>query len=286
MKIKDIVAPLEEFAPLSSQEPYDNAGLIVGSPYDEATAALICVDVTEEVLDEAIEKGANLIIAHHPVIFHPIKQLGGDDNVSRVISKAIKNDVAIYACHTNLDRAHNGMSHLLAQKLGLRNIAVLDPDEPQKETTTEPKTETGIETTTRQKMQTGFGAVGEFPEPVETLDFLRSVAKTLAIETIRHSRPPRETIRRVAIVTGSGGDGLEKAIEAGADVFLTGDVRHDRFVAAQNRILLADIGHWESEFCAIELMHSVLSKKIANFAVHKSASSKNPVRYLSPQLPR
>ncbi len=258
MKLKDIIAPLEEFAPLSLQEAYDNAGLITGHPEMEVTGALLCVDVTMDVLYEAISQNINLIIAHHPTIFHPLRSLTGQSNVEEVVIKAVNHHIAIYAAHTNLDRARHGMSHALANKLGLGNIAVLDPEGE----------------------GTGFGAAGDLPQPVAPLDFLREVARTLGIGCIRHSAPHRSKVRRIALIAGSGGDGLEKAIAAGADVFLSGDLRHDRFIAAERRILLADIGHFESEFCAIDLIHDIISKKTTNFALHKSANSRNPVGYL------
>jgi dinuclear metal center YbgI/SA1388 family protein len=249
---------MEEFAPLALQEAYDNAGLLVGDPETEISAAIVCVDATEDVLDEAIALGAGLVIAHHPVIFHPLRSIGPQSNVGSVVMKAIRRDIAIYAAHTNLDRARHGMSHVLAKKLGLTNIAVLDPEGD------------GV----------GFGAVGELPEALPAPDFLRQVRRILGTGSIRHSAPPAKKIRRVALVAGAGGEGLEKAIEAEADVFLSADLRHDRFLAAAGRILLADIGHFESEFCAIDLIHDIISKKIPNFALHKSANSRNPVGYL------
>jgi dinuclear metal center YbgI/SA1388 family protein len=261
MKLKEIIAPLEAFAPLALQESYDNAGLITGNPGTEVTGAVLCLDATEEVLDEALRLGVNLVISHHPIVFRPIKSLAGADNVDRVVIKAIKNDMAIYAAHTNLDRAARGMSYVLAGKLGLNSIEVLD--------------------TMGAGDGSGFGAVGELPEPMDAMEFLRMVRSTLDIGCIRHSAPPREKVRRVALIAGSGGDGLEKAIEAGADVFLTADVRYDRFLAAERRILLADIGHFESEICAIELMHDVISKIFPTFALHKSKSGHNPVGYLT-----
>ncbi len=258
MKIKDIIAPLEEFAPLALAESYDNAGLLVGDPETEVRAAVVCVDATEEVLDEAIALGAGLIIAHHPVIFHPLRSIGPQSNVGNAVMQAIRSDIAIYAAHTNLDRARHGMSHALAKKLGLSNISVLDPEVG------------GV----------GFGAIGELAEPLPALEFLRHTGRTLGTGCIRHSAPPKEMVRRVALITGSGGEGLEKAIEAGADLFMTADLRLDRFLAATGRILLADIGHFESEFCAIDLIYDIISKKITTFALHKSANSQNPVNYL------
>ncbi len=258
MKIKEIIAAVEEFAPLGLQEEYDNAGLIAGSPDGVVAGAVVCVDVTEEVIDEAVRLGAGLIVAHHPVIFRPLKALTGRTNVERVVMKAVRENVAIYAAHTNLDRARHGMSWVLAERFGLENVAVLDPEAE----------------------GTGFGAVGDLPEEMGAVDFLRAVKKRLGIGCVRHSVPPREVVKRVALITGAGGDGLERAMDAGADVFLTADVRFDRFHAATGRILLADIGHFESEFCAIDLICDVISKKIPNFALHKSASGTNPVGYL------
>ncbi len=258
MKIKEIVAPLEDFAPLALQEPYDNAGLLTGHPEMEATAAVVCVDVTESVMDEAIAKGANLIVAHHPIIFHPLKAITGQNNVEEVVIKAIRNGIAIYAAHTNLDRARHGMSHALAKKLGLDNIVVADPEAE----------------------GTGLGAIGELSAPTPPLDFLRAVKQTLGLGAIRHSALPKPAVQKIALVAGSGGEGLERAIAAGADVFMTADLRHDRFLAAAGRILLADIGHFESEFCAIDLICDIISKKITNFALHKSVNSRSPINYL------
>ncbi len=283
MKVKDIIAPLEEFAPLALKESYDNPGLLTGHPEMEVTGALLCVDVTADALREAISLNANLVIAHHPVIFHPLRSITGRSNVEEVVIEAIKHDIAIYACHTNLDRARGGMSHALAKILGLAGIVVLDPEERfglksgEEEVLADPsvKTDGNLDCA-----QVGFGAVGELPEPVPPLDFLRRVARRLNTGCIRHSSPLEGNVRRVALITGAGGEGLEKAIEAGADVFLSADLRHDRFLAAEGRILLADIGHFESEFCAIDLIHDIISKKITNFALHKSVNSRNPVNYL------
>jgi dinuclear metal center YbgI/SA1388 family protein len=258
MTVKDIAGALEAFAPLRLQEDYDNAGLITGCAAMEVTGAVTSVDATEEVLDEAIALGANMVVAHHPIVFRPLRSIGGAGNVDRVVVKAIRNDIAIYACHTNLDRAHHGMSYVLAQKLGLRGIEVLDPEEG----------------------GTGFGAVGELDAPVGAMEFLRTVKEKLGIGCVRHSGPCADMVRRVALVTGAGGDGLERAIAAGADVFLTADVRYDRFFAAERRILLADIGHFESEFCAGELIFDIIRNKFPNFALHKSAKAHNPVNYL------
>jgi putative NIF3 family GTP cyclohydrolase 1 type 2 len=175
------------------------------------------------------------------------------------------------------------MSHVLARKLGLRGVATLDP-EPQLvglgmgDTT---YAEGAYSNGTNGSAVPGFGAIGELAEEMEAVDFLRHVKERLSVGCVRHSDPPKKTVRRVALITGSGGDGLERAIDAGADAFLSADLRHDRFLAARGRILLADVGHHESEFCAIELLNDVISKKIANFALHTSAGGRNPVNYLT-----
>lgn len=258
MILSEITAAIERFAPLSLQEGYDNAGLITGRPAMEITGAVVCLDASEEVLDEALAKGANLVVSHHPIVFRPLRSITGESNVDRVVIQALKHDIALYAAHTNLDRARHGMSDALAKKLGLRNVEILDP---------EPSGH-------------GFGAIGELEAPTGALDFLRGVKKTLSVGSLRYSTPPKETVRRVALVTGSGGDGLERAIEAGADVFLTADVRYDRFWAAEKRVLLADIGHYESEIVAIDLLYEILAKNFPTFALHKSEAGRNPVEVL------
>jgi dinuclear metal center YbgI/SA1388 family protein len=258
MTIREITKPLEDFAPLHWQEDYDNAGLIVGRPSDEVASALVCVDVTAAVLDEAERLGARLVISHHPIIFRPVKRLNSASNVEQAVERAIRGGTALYACHTNLDRAPGGMSHVLAQRLGLQDIAILDPE----------------------PSGAGFGAIGQLASPTPPEDFLRAVAATLNIGAIRHSAPPAGKVQKIALITGSGGDGVERAIAAGADVFLTADIRYDRFLSAAGHILLADIGHFESEFCAIDLICDIISKKIPNFALYKSEHSLNPVNYL------
>jgi dinuclear metal center YbgI/SA1388 family protein len=272
MKIKEITTTLEAFAPLAWQEEYDNAGLTIGSPDTDVTSALICVDVTAEVLDEAEKLGAKLIISHHPLIFRPLKHLNSASNTEILVERAIRTGTALYACHTNLDRAPGGMSHALAKTLGLQKIEVLNPQP-------DFSSHRGLKPSDLVPPP-GFGAIGTLPQPTPAADFLRHVATTLSIGCIRHSALPASKVKKIALSTGSGGSELEKAIAAGADVFLTADLRHDRFLAAAGHILLADIGHFESEFCAIDLIYDIISKKIPTFALHKSAHQRNPVNYL------
>jgi putative NIF3 family GTP cyclohydrolase 1 type 2 len=208
-----------------------------------------------------------------------MKRFNSASPVELIVERAIRSGIALYACHTNLDRAPGGMSHVLAQKLGLENISVLDPF------VTTPSAAGAAATPPLQGGEIpahipGFGAIGLLPSPTPPEDFLRFVATTLNVKAIRHSALLARKVRRIALMTGSGGDAIERAIAAGADVFLTADLRYDRFLSAAGYILLADIGHFESEFCAIELICDIISKKIPTFALHKSAQALNPVNYL------
>ncbi len=261
MKIKDIVAPLEEFAPLWYQESFDNAGLVVGRPDDEVTSALLCVDATEEVLDEAERLGAKLVISHHPVIFHAMKRFNGKGYVEKIVEKAIRKGIALYACHTNLDSAPGGMSYRLAEMLGVGNLQML-------------------ERCGGEDAPNGFGVLGALAEPAAPEDFLRTVQEKLDVKAIRHSDLIFGKIQKIAICTGSGASLIEAAKDAGADLYIAADFKYNDFMAADGVTIIADIGHFESEFCAIDLMFDVISKKIANFALHKSKSSRNPVNYL------
>ncbi len=261
MKIRDIVAPLEEFAPLAYQEDFDNSGLVVGRYDDEVDSALLCVDATEEVLDEAERLGAKLVISHHPVIFHALKRFNGMGYVEKTVEKAIRKGIALYACHTNLDSAPGGMSYRLAEMLGVGNLQFLEPcggpDAPN-----------------------GFGVTGTLAAPAEPAAFLRLVQEKTGVGAIRHSELIFDKIQKIALCTGSGASLIEAAKEAGADLYLASDFKYNDFMAADGVTIIADIGHFESEFCAIDLMFDVISKKMPTFALHKSKSSRNPVNYL------
>ncbi len=258
MKIRDIIAPIEEFAPLSLQESYDNAGLIVGRLDDELQGGvLLAVDVTEQVIEEAIERGCGLIITHHPIIFHPLKRLNSASVVERCVEMAIRHDIALYACHTNLDSAVGGMSWRVGEMLGLQDMRVLQP-------TSE---------------EAGFGVVGTLAEPLSEGDFLKKVQQTFSVEALRHSALLGREVRSVAICTGAGASLMNEAKASGCDIYLTADLKYNDFYAPDSRFVVVDMGHFESEFCAIAILFDILSKKFINFALHKSAQSKNPVHY-------
>lgn len=261
MKIKEITDVIERFAPLALQESYDNAGLVVGDPEREVVRALLAVDVTEEVLAEAEREGCDLIVTHHPIIFHPLKRLNDADYVQRCVARAVRSDIALYACHTNLDSASGGMSWRLAGDLGIGSLTVLEPSPGKGE---------GI----------GFGVVGELPEAVPMIDYLREVGRRLHVGALRHSRVVHERVRRVAVCTGAGGSLIGEARRAGAELYLTADLKYNDFMVPSGRLTVADIGHFESEYCAIELLFEIFSKNLRTFAVRKSQCSCNPVNYL------
>ena len=258
MKIRDIVAPIEEFAPLSLQESYDNSGLVVGRLDDELQGGvLLAVDVTEEVIAEAIEKSCGLIITHHPIIFHPLKRFNSASVVERCVELAIKNNIALYACHTNLDSTQNGMSWRVGEMLGLQNMEILQP------------TSEGA----------GFGVVGILPSATDEESFLHKVKQTFSVEALRHSALLGREVKRVAICTGAGASLMGEAKASGCDIYLTADLKYNDFYTPDSHFVVVDMGHFESEFCVIAILFDILSKIFINFALHKSAQSKNPVHY-------
>lgn len=273
MKIKEITDVIERYAPLAWQESYDNAGLIVGRPEDRVHKALLAVDVTEEVLDEAQREGCDLVVTHHPIVFHALKRFNSADAVQRCVERAIRRGIALYACHTNLDSAPGGMSWQLAQMLGVEQLRVLQPaDEHTAGACMCADTSAGSEV--------GFGVVGELPKAEGTVAFLRRMQKALDAKVVRHSRIVAEQVRRVAVCTGAGASLIGDARRAGADLYITADLKYNDFTAPDNALTVADIGHFESEYCAIQLLFDILSKNLITFAVRKSEDSRNPVEYL------
>lgn len=261
MKVRDITSVIEAYAPLSLQEDFDNSGLNVGNPESEVSGILLCVDVTEAVLDEAIALGANLIVSHHPLLFHPLRRVIGADASQRIVARCLISGISLYAAHTNLDNAPGGMNFRLGTILGLENMTFLRP----RNSTVIPS---------------GSGVVGDLPSPRPTLDLLREIKEQLRCGVIRYSAPCRPQVSRIAIVTGSGASFIEDAVAANADLYLSADFKYNDFYTPDNRIVAADLGHFASEYCAIELLHDVITKKIANFAVHRSGSSVDPVNYI------
>ncbi len=364
MKTKEIIAVLESVAPPALQESYDNSGLITGSPEQEITGILVCLDSTEAVLDEAIAMGCNMVIAHHPILFSGLKKITGKNYVERVIIKAIKNDIAIYAIHTNLDNVYDGVNRKIAEKLGLVNLRILQQKEDTllKLVTFAPPAhadlvrnalfEAGAGTISRysecsfnqegigtfkpgegtapfsgkqgirsedkevrievilerfrMKMVEkalkeahpyeevaydfyslkndhpfiGSGMIGELKVPMETLSFLKMVKNQLNSGTIKYTNPFKTSISKVALCGGSGSFLLNDAIASGADIFITADYKYHQFFDADGRIIIADVGHYESEQFTGEIIAEILKDKFPTFAVRLTKVNTNPVNYL------
>jgi dinuclear metal center YbgI/SA1388 family protein len=364
MKLLEITQYIESVAPLAFQESYDNAGLIIGNPEDEISGILITLDITEEILDEAIQKNLNLIVAHHPIIFSGIKKLNGRNYIERCVAKAIKNDIAIYASHTNLDSVFGGVNSKICEKLNLQNCRILTPmsnflkklvtfvptadaekvrkalfdagaghignydscsfnlsgtgsfrgnDETNpyvgEKNTLHLEEEVRIETIfpkhlqsrviqsllaahpyeevaydiyplENEYLQSGIGMIGELESPMEELEFLKLVKEIFNCQVIRHTGILGKSIRKVAVCGGSGSTYLGHAIAQKADIFISGDFKYHQFFDAEDQIIIADIGHFESEQFTKEVFYELLTKKFPKFAVHLSEISTNPVNYL------
>ncbi len=255
-----ITEAIEKFAPLELQESYDNAGLQVGDRNMEIGATLLCLDVTEDILAEAIERGCNLIITHHPLIFKGVKRLTGRTATERIIAEAIRNNVAIYSAHTNLDSTFEGVSYEMAHRLGLRDVTPLCPN--------------------RENPTTGLGVIGSI-KPTPTLEFLRKVKDTFEVKNLKYSEEARRlVIRRVALCGGAGASMIGDAINAGADVYVTGDLKYHDFTTFATDIVLADIGHYESELCSLKIFSRILRENFPGLAVLTAESENNPIKIL------
>lgn len=365
MKIIEIISEIENFAPLNYQESYDNCGIQVGNAYQEAIGALFTLDVTEAVVDEAINNNCNLIVAHHPLIFGGIKNVTEQNTIGKIITKAIKNDITIYAAHTNLDNVRLGVNHKIAQKLGLRNCKILSPQKNSlmklytyvpladkdkvlqvlfnagagniseysecsfqtngigtfkpseianptigeaggaRENVEEVKIEVLVPVHLRSKIinvlqdahpyeevayelialqntnaQIGAGMIGELSEPITTLEFLRSLKHKMQAECVRHTDIVKENISKIALCGGAGSFLLNDAKRVGADIFITADYKYHQFFEADNQLVIADIGHFESEQFTVEIFYEIINKKFPNFATLLSQTKTNPVNYL------
>jgi dinuclear metal center YbgI/SA1388 family protein len=364
MKVRDVAKIIEELAPLGYQEGYDNSGLSVGSPNMEVSGILICFDVTEKVVDEAIQKGANLIVSHHPVIFSGLKSITGRNAVERIVLKAIQHNIALYAAHTNLDSVYGGVNDRLCQILGLKNCKVLSPLKGQlvKVVTYVPelhanqvreamfsagagtiggydscsfnsngrgsfKASAGanpfvgkvgqlhfepeirievicprivVSEVVAQLVEAhpyeepaydiipvendlstvGIGMIGDLEVPFETTYFLEMVKEKLGCEVLRYTNPHKIKVTKVAVCGGSGASFASLAVARGADVLVTGDVKYHSFLDYQEKLLLVDAGHFETERFTIDIFYDFITEKIANFAVYKTNQVDNPVNYL------
>lgn len=259
-KVKDIAAAIEDFAPLRLQEDYDNAGLQVGDPDMEVSAVLLCLDVTEEILEEAISRSCNMIVSHHPLIFKGMKCVTGKTAQQRIVARAIRDNVAIYAAHTNLDATWDGVSHEIAHSLRLTNLEVLEshPGEP----------------------RVGIGVIGD-STPTPKLEFLRKVKEAFNVKCLRYSaHTPTFVVKKVAVCGGAGAFLIKEAMERGADVIVTGDVKYHDFTNFGLDILIADIGHYESELCSQKIFSRLIRDRFPEAVVYFSEKESNPVAFI------
>lgn len=260
LRVKDIALAIEQMAPLRWQESYDNAGLQVGDPEALVTGVLLCTDVTSCVIDEAIERHFNLVVSHHPLIFHGLKKVAGRDQVERMVAHAIKHDINIYSAHTNMDNAPGGVSYHMAQKLDMSDIEVLQAHD-----------DNGV--------MVGSGVIGSVvPMPIPEL--LRQVKLTFGVQALRYSGDINGTVMRVALCGGAGAFLIESARLAGAQVFVTGDVKYHDFFKADEGIVIADIGHYESEHFTVELFADIIGRDCPDVDCALARQERNPVKYL------
>ena len=363
MKLGTITNFLEQLAPLNYQEDYDNSGLLVGHVNDEINAALVALDCTEQIVDEAIAHSCNLIITHHPIIFKGLKKLNGKNYIERVVIKAIKNNIALYAIHTNLDHVAHGVSGMICKKLGVENAKVLLPknsllkklvtfcpvanadevrsalfdagtgnignysecsfntngvgtfkgneksnafvgEKGEQHHEQEIRIETIFKAQDERKVvlallehhpyeevaydiypvensfsEVGAGMIGWLPQEMENRDFLQHVKIEMQAKVIRHSAFLNKRIKKVAVCGGAGSFLLKEAIALGADAFVTSDFKYHEFFDAEERLIICDIGHYESEQFTSNLLINNIQEKFPNFAIRLTEHNTNPINY-------
>ena len=263
-KVKDLIAFFDDIAPNHYQENYDNSGHLVGEENDEVQSVLVSLDVTEDVLDEALRLRANVVVSHHPIIFSGLKRLTSQNYVQRIVRKAIKNDINLYAIHTNLDNVYyHGVNTYLAKMLKLKDIKILKPKKVDD-----------------SNQEIGAGAIGMLENAVEEKAFLDGLKQLLGLKVIKHTQFLKKPIQTVALCGGSGRFLLDDAIEQKADIFISSDFKYHEYFDADNQIVIADIGHFESEQHTIKMIHEILTNKFSNFASHYTEVNTNPINYL------
>lgn len=261
LKVKDICSVIEEFAPLSLQESYDNAGLQVGNADNTVSAILLCLDVTEETLKEAKERRCNLIVSHHPLIFKGLKSLTGADQTQRIVMEALKEGISIYSAHTNLDSTSEGVSYEMAHQLNLKNLEVLVPSQTNPEV--------------------GLGIIGCFENPVPQIEFLRKVKETFSVKALRYSAQTHHlVVRKVALCGGSGASFISDALARKADAYLSGDFKYHDYTTYGLDILIADIGHHESELCSRKILSRIIREAFPDCLTYFAESETNPIKIL------
>ena len=266
VKIKEIIAALERFAPLPLQESYDNAGLQCGLTETEVSGALLCLDITEDVLREAVDLGCNLVISHHPLLFNALRQVTDVNMVQRCVRMAVQNDICIYAAHTNLDNVVDGVNYKMAEKLGLIDVQLM-----------EPRT---VVLKNGQHVKCGSGILGYLPQGEDSLAFLQRVKQAFGVEALQHNALLERPIGSVAICGGAGDFMLETALQADADAFLTGEMHYHTWFGHEQEIQIAVLGHYESEQFTREIFRSIIEEAAPMLPVYDTEVMTNPIQIL------
>lgn len=258
----DIMELIERTAPLALQETYDNAGLQVGNPNKEVGSVMVCLDVTEDVIEEACRKGCDLIVSHHPLIFQPLRHLTGSSHEERCAMLALKLGIGIYAAHTNLDNAENGVNHKIADMIGLTQLEWLN------------------ERPFTAGCACGEGLVGMLEKAEDEEMFLQRMKQTFDVECLMHNRLHGRPVRRVALCGGSGAFLLPRAIEKDADVFITGELSYHHYFGHDNDLLLIALGHYQSEQFTKDVLARLLAAHFPQLNVLTTTINTNPIEYL------
>ena len=261
MKIKEVLSALEQFAPLPLQESWDNAGLQVGLTEAEVSGALLCLDVTEQVVDEAMAKGCNLIVSHHPLLFRGLKTISDLTDVQRTVRKAIQQDIAVVSMHTNMDNAEGGVNHKIAEKLGLRDMTFMSP-----------RTVDGV--------TCGSGVIGTLESPVDSRAFVEKVKSAFGVVCAMTNELLERKISRVALCGGAGDFLLDDAVKAGADAFITGEMHYHQYFGYEQRIQICVIGHYQSEQYTTEVFRDIIAKACPDVRTEIAETNTNPILYL------
>ena len=260
VKIKQVLEALEKFAPLPLQESWDNAGLQIGLTEAEVSGALLCLDVTEAVVDEAIAKGCNLVVSHHPLLFRGLKQVADLTDVQRTVRKAIRSDVAVISMHTNLDNARGGVNFKIAERLGLQRVRFGCEPEPAAEK--------------------GQWVMGLLPQPLTAADFVQHVKQRLGAQVAQCNQLLSRPIQRVAICGGAGDFLLGEALAQGADAFLTGEMHYHQYFGYEQQLQIVVVGHYESEHYTKELLRDIIEAQCPGVRTVLAETNTNPILYL------
>lgn len=283
MNIKEVVNALEKFAPLPLQEGFDNAGLQIGlTETHEVSGALLCLDVTEKVVDEAIALGCNLIVSHHPLLFHALKRIDGSNDVQRTLVKALKNDITVVSMHTNMDNATGGVNFKMAEKMGLTNMRFFGQrKEIVVSATTTGSTEEPVEGTSQtEKIIGASGVIGVFEEPMDAMSFIQMLKRVFAVECVQANQLLQRPIRQVAICGGAGAFMLGDAIAAGADAFVTGEMHYHEYFDHEQEIQIAVIGHYQSEQFTNEVFREIIEQNCPGVKCYLTKTVTNPIVYV------